>query len=77
MDDVSIRNAKLHSIPDYSADDLDFQIVLAYPRGGDVINLRATSAKDAQSWMRTLEQARLKCIAAEKRAARRSRGSLG
>ncbi|KAF8589690.1 hypothetical protein K439DRAFT_300209 [Ramaria rubella] len=57
--------------------DLEFKIVLAYPRGGDVVNLRASSARDAQNWMRAIEQARLKCISAEKRAARRSRGSLG
>jgi len=57
--------------------DLDFQIALAYPRGGSVINLRASSARDAQNWMRTIEQARLRCIAAEKRAARKARGSMG
>lgn len=58
-------------------EDLDFQIVLAYPRGGDVVNLRASSARDAQNWMQAIEQARLKCIAAEKRASRKSNGSKG
>ena len=58
-------------------DDLDFQISLAFPRGGGVINLRASSARDAQNWMRAIEQARLNCIAAEKRAARQARGSMG
>ncbi|THG95777.1 hypothetical protein EW026_g5934 [Hermanssonia centrifuga] len=53
-------------------DDLAFQISLAYPRGGDKINLKATSARDCQVWMKTLERASRKCHDAEKRAARRN-----
>ena len=52
-------------------DDLAFQIVLAYPRGGDKINLKATSARDCQLWMQAIDRARQDCRKAEMRAAQR------
>ena len=52
-------------------DDLAFQIALAYPRGGDKINLKTTSARDCQLWMQALERASKKCREAERRAAQR------
>ncbi|KAI0689841.1 hypothetical protein BC835DRAFT_1407733 [Cytidiella melzeri] len=52
-------------------DDLAFQLVLAYPRGGDKINLRANSARDCQVWMQAVEKASQDARRAEKRAAKR------
>ena len=56
-----------------SPDDLAFQLALAYPRGGDKINLRATSARDCQVWMEAIEKAGRDARQAEKRAAKRRR----
>ncbi|KAI0085934.1 hypothetical protein BDY19DRAFT_963763 [Irpex rosettiformis] len=52
-------------------DDLAFQLALAYPRGGDKINLRASSARDCQVWMQAIENASHYARQAEKRAAKR------
>ncbi|KIJ32427.1 hypothetical protein M422DRAFT_184526, partial [Sphaerobolus stellatus SS14] len=49
--------------------DLDFRLVLAYPRGGDVINLRGSSPRDARNWIIAIERAHNKCVSAERRAA--------
>lgn len=49
-------------------DDLDFKLILAYPRGGETIHLRATSARDAQNWIKSIEEAREKSIHAERRS---------
>ncbi|OCH86200.1 hypothetical protein OBBRIDRAFT_797422 [Obba rivulosa] len=53
-------------------DDLCFQITIAYPRGGDAIALRATSARDCQLWMQAIDHASHKCRDAEKRALRKA-----
>lgn len=45
---------------------LEFKLVLPYPRGGDTINLRAGSAKDAHEWIQAIEKARSNAIEAEK-----------
>ena len=66
----------------FTTDDLAFRISISYPRGR-TINLRASSARDCQQWMTTIEQARQRCAGAEKktmrqrRESRTSRGSLG
>lgn len=57
-------------------DDLVFQIALAYPRGGDKINFKATSARDCQLWMQALEKASHECRQAEMRAAKRRQSRL-
>ncbi|KAJ3781815.1 hypothetical protein GGU10DRAFT_365500 [Lentinula aff. detonsa] len=54
-------------------DDLGFQVALPYPRGGETIGLRATSARDCQVWIQAIEDASRKCKDAEKRAARKQR----
>ncbi|EIN07872.1 hypothetical protein PUNSTDRAFT_103983 [Punctularia strigosozonata HHB-11173 SS5] len=54
-------------------DDTAFQIFVPYPRGGDKIALRATSVRDCQVWIRTLEQAIQNAKEAEKRAMKRVR----
>ncbi|EMD34285.1 hypothetical protein CERSUDRAFT_117167 [Gelatoporia subvermispora B] len=53
-------------------DDLCFQIAIAYPRGGDTIALRATSARDCHLWMQAIDHASRKCRDAEKRALRKA-----
>jgi len=54
-------------------DDLAFQISLAYPRGGDTVGLRATSARECQLWMHAIEQASRKARDAANRAGGRMR----
>lgn len=51
---------------------MTFQISLAYPRGGDAVALRATSVRECQLWMQTIDEASLRCREAEKRAARKA-----
>ncbi|TCD66409.1 hypothetical protein EIP91_001400 [Steccherinum ochraceum] len=66
LSECQVREAPGHR------DDLLFQVALAYPRGGDVISLRGTSARDCQQWMQAIDNASRKCREAQKRAARRS-----
>lgn len=54
-----------------SRDDSHFQLVLAYPRGGESVGLRAASPRDCQSWMKAIGDAINACNRAEKRASRR------
>jgi actin cytoskeleton-regulatory complex protein PAN1 len=54
-------------------DDMAFQILMPYPRGGDKIALRATSVRDCQLWTKKLEEAIADARHAEKRAMRRVR----
>ncbi|KAF8319431.1 Dbl homology domain-containing protein [Clavulina sp. PMI_390] len=42
-------------------DDHVFEVQLAYPRGGDVIKLRASSAKECINWIKALERASGRC----------------
>ncbi|KAJ8093458.1 hypothetical protein PM082_020315 [Marasmius tenuissimus] len=69
---IALSEAKVRDIPG-GRDDLGFQITLPYPRGGESINLRASSVRDCQLWMEAVEKAVRKCKEAEQRA-RRSRG---
>ncbi|TDL18518.1 hypothetical protein BD410DRAFT_497704 [Rickenella mellea] len=55
-------------------DDLAFRLVMSYPRGGDTINLRATSARDCDLWMKAIRAASERCREVERRAARGSKG---
>jgi len=57
-------------------DDMTFQIALAYPRGGDVISLRAISVRECHLWMQMIDDASRRCREAEKRAARSVRRSV-
>lgn len=54
-----------HSI----SDELSFQLSVAYPRGGDKISLRASSARERHLWMNGIETASRKCKDAEKAVA--------
>ncbi|EJU05869.1 hypothetical protein DACRYDRAFT_113893 [Dacryopinax primogenitus] len=54
-----------------SRDDSHFQLVLAYPRGGESVGLRAASPRECHSWMKALNDAVQACSRAEKRASRR------
>ena len=49
-------------------DDLSFQISIAYPRGGDAIALRASSARDCQVWMQAIQKSSVNCRDAEQKA---------
>jgi len=48
-------------------DDLAFQLELPYPRGGEAIGLRATSAHDCHTWMKAISNAVESCDATEQR----------
>ena len=48
------------------ADELSFQLFVAYPRGGDKITLRASSTRERNLWMTEIEMTSLKCKEAEK-----------
>jgi len=50
-----------------SRDDLTFQVAIAYPRGGDAVALRATSARDCQLWMQAIDNASRLCREAERK----------
>lgn len=67
---IWLTEAKVREVPG-SRDDLAFQLVLPYPRGGEKINLKATSARDCQLWMQAIEKASHQCRQAEIRAAKR------
>ncbi|KAG9035365.1 hypothetical protein FRB95_011385 [Tulasnella sp. JGI-2019a] len=68
---MPIPLAELRVAP-VSGDELGFQLLLAYPRGGDKIRVRATSQRDCRNWMNTITQACERCVTVERRAARRS-----
>ncbi|KAH8829709.1 hypothetical protein DL96DRAFT_1669029 [Flagelloscypha sp. PMI_526] len=51
-----------------NADETGFQVMLPYPRGGEAIALRATSNKECDSWVHSIEKAAQKCREAETRA---------
>ncbi|KAJ3827567.1 hypothetical protein F5880DRAFT_1609212 [Lentinula raphanica] len=67
---IALSETQVKDLPG-NRDDLGFQVVLPYPRGGEVIGLRATSVKDCQVWIQAIEDASRKCKDAEKRAARK------
>ncbi|KAJ4490290.1 hypothetical protein J3R30DRAFT_3278216 [Lentinula aciculospora] len=69
---VALSETQVKDLPG-NRDDLGFQVALPYPRGGDAIGLRATSARDCQVWIKAIEDASRKCKDAEKRAARKQR----
>ncbi|THV00744.1 hypothetical protein K435DRAFT_750939 [Dendrothele bispora CBS 962.96] len=68
---IALSEAKVKDLPG-GRDDLGFQISLPYPRGGEVIGLRATSVRDCQLWIDAIESAIRKCKEAENRAARQA-----
>ncbi|KAI0668336.1 hypothetical protein C8Q78DRAFT_1173775 [Trametes maxima] len=55
-------------------DDTTFQLAVSYPRGGDAVTLRATSARECQLWMQAIHRAAKRSREAQHRAARKSRG---
>jgi len=54
-------------------DELSFQISVAYPRGGEKIMLRASSARERHLWMTDVETASRKCKDAERAVALKAR----
>ncbi|KIK68649.1 hypothetical protein GYMLUDRAFT_36129 [Collybiopsis luxurians FD-317 M1] len=69
---IALSEAQVKDLPG-NRDDLSFQVTLPYPRGGEAIGLRATSARDCQVWMQAIEDASRRCKDAERRAARKQR----
>jgi len=51
------------------ADDLSFQLSVAYRRGGDTITLRASSVRERYTWVTDIERASRNCKEAEKMGA--------
>ncbi len=57
------------------ADELSFQLSVAYRRGGDTITLRAGSARERYTWVTDIERASRKCKEAEKTGAFKARAT--
>lgn len=60
-------------------DDLAFVLSTSYPRGGNTVGLRASTARECQQWMKAIQEAKDRCVEAEKRQIKRhsTRQSLG
>lgn len=71
---IPLSELKIREAP---GDDLGFQLALAYPRGGDIISVKATSARDCHQWMQAISQASEYCKSVEQRAERRKSRSSG
>lgn len=56
-----------------SADELSFQLSVAYRRGGDTITLRAGSARERYTWVTDIERGSWKCKEAERMGALKAR----
>ncbi|KAL6308638.1 hypothetical protein BKA93DRAFT_822360 [Sparassis latifolia] len=61
---IPLSEVQIREVPG-ARDDLAFQVTIAYPRGGDNIALKATSARDCQLWMQAVDNASRKCREAE------------
>ncbi|CCM04566.1 uncharacterized protein FIBRA_06747 [Fibroporia radiculosa] len=57
---IPLAEVQVREVPG-GRDDLTFQVTIAYPRGGDTIALRATSARDCQLWMQAVDHASRIC----------------
>ncbi|KAF9806131.1 hypothetical protein IEO21_08793 [Rhodonia placenta] len=67
---IPLGEVRVREMPGHR-DDLAFQLVTAYPRGGDTIALRANSARDCQLWMQAIENASKMCRETERNVASR------
>ena len=72
---VEVRNLLVIETPQlisgWYLDDQTFQLIMAYPRGGDSISLRATSVRDCQLWMSMIDDASRMCRDADKRTSKK------
>jgi hypothetical protein len=57
------------------ADELSFQLSVAYRRGGDTLSLRAGSARERYTWVTDIERASRKSKEAEKMGAFKARAN--
>ncbi|KAG8943721.1 hypothetical protein FRC04_002553 [Tulasnella sp. 424] len=73
---IPLSELKVRETPG-ERDDLGFQLVLAYPRGGDIISVKAASARDCHQWMQAISQASEYCKSVERRAEQRKSRSSG
>lgn len=67
---IPLAHAQVKEIPS-GRDDVIFQINQPYPRGGDSIMLKGTSAKDTMGWIRAIQHAARKARHAAERASRK------
>ncbi|PIL33059.1 transporter [Ganoderma sinense ZZ0214-1] len=70
---LSLPEVEVREASGLKRDDLTFQVAVAYPRGGDTISLRASSARDCQMWMQAIQNASKRCNEAQRRATRHSK----
>jgi len=56
-------------------DDLAFRLTSPYPRGGESIQLKASSARECDLWMKSISSAIRRAREAEKRTAMKARGT--
>ncbi|KAI0933423.1 hypothetical protein AcV5_005570 [Taiwanofungus camphoratus] len=63
---IPLSEVQVREVPGHR-DDLTFQVAITYPRGGDAIALRATSARDCQLWMQAIDNASRVCREAERK----------
>ena len=54
-------------------DDLGFQLVFAYPRGGEAMAFKATSPRECQVWVKAISSACRRAREVERKAARASK----
>ncbi|KAG8932121.1 hypothetical protein FRC01_000235 [Tulasnella sp. 417] len=71
---IPLSELKVRGTP---GDDLGLQLALAYPRGGDIISVKATSARECHQWIQVISQASEHCKSVEQRAERRKSRSSG
>lgn len=56
-------------------DELGFQLVFAYPRGGEAMAFKATSAQECKTWMKAIYSACRRARDVERRAAQKAAAS--
>ncbi|TFK77938.1 hypothetical protein K466DRAFT_124152 [Polyporus arcularius HHB13444] len=70
---LSLAEVEVHEAAG-ARDDQTFQLVVAYPRGGDSVGLRASSVRECQAWMEAIYNASKRCREVQRRTTGRSRG---
>ncbi|TFK20128.1 hypothetical protein FA15DRAFT_600278 [Coprinopsis marcescibilis] len=68
---IPLAHAQVKETVGTSRDESTFQVLQAYPRGGDSIGLKSNSQKECKDWVRAIESASRKCRHAEERAVRK------
>lgn len=58
---------------DLEADDLAFQLVFSYPRGGETLVFKTSSARDCDNWIKAISSASRRARDIRVRASRKTR----